>query len=418
MNPYVDAPENITGLSGIINKKKTKKNLDLLSVEQEMLRNFKSTKEASDAVDDFKEEMRKITVKSGMDFGETWDPDDLMGSEEEKPKPTLPDIDDDDIFGPPTKDPLNNKFRKNIGRHSMKSSGGSTADPFSDEEADDGSDDDLFNFDKPTTSNMQNSQFRGPEPMKSYGTSGNKYNQRPNQALIRRPGQRPNQTFSQGSRPPLNMGYVGDGERQRYTRDQIRQRNINAFMDGLNESDDEIVEDDEAFEKAKSEDEKHHLLNQIDTLKTILEEDDVDISHIPEVDTESSLPEVQKVHKMLVTKNDSRRCSSMAEEGVLMVAYAMEDVFDGKRVFFGRFRPNLVGWHTTAQNKLRRMRFETSTVVSNALQHYGVGNMGRIGLELVPSMIIYSKRKQSTSHEEDLVDTDEFTDAIRDIQNK
>ncbi len=120
---------------------------------------------------------------------------------------------------------------------------------------------------------------------------------------------------------------------------------------------------------------------------------------------------------MLDIKNDSRRCSSLAEEGVLMVAYALEDVFDGKRTFFGRFRPNLVGWHTTAQNKLRRMRYETSSIVSDTLKSHNVGYIGRIALELVPSMIIYSKRKQNASQEPDLADSQEFKDALRDIRS-
>ena len=63
------------------------------------------------------------------------------------------------------------------------------------------------------------------------------------------------------------------------------------------------------------------------------------------------------------------------------------------------------------------MRYETSSVVSEALQKNNIGNIGRIALELVPSMIVYSKRKQGASKEPDLVDSQEFTDAIRDIHN-
>lgn len=404
LTQYVDAPENITGLSGIVNKKKTKRNIDLSKIESDMLKTFKNTKEATAAVDEYKEEMRKITQQSGIDFGETWDPDDLMG-EQPKEDVELPSL-DDDVFGGDfmtSKDPLNNRFRKNLSgtenKNNNKDFGGS--DFWDPEEADDGSDD-IFNMgaSKPRSSN-RTPHFRS-------GTSNTAY-----QGQSRAP-YRPAGYGGQGQ-----GGYSGmeqpDRERQHYTRDQIRQKNIDAYMNEIDDSD--IEGSDDIFEQAKTDDEKHHLLDQIDTLRNILEEDDVDISHIPEVDGQSTLIDIKNAHKMLIKKNDSRRCSSMAEEGVLMVAYALEDVFDGKRTFFGRFKPNLTGWHTTAQSKLRRMRFETSNIVSSAIQTYGIGNMGRIGLELVPSMIIYSKRKQASSVEPDLVDTAEFTDAIRDLND-
>ena len=392
--PTADIPENITGLSGLINKKKAKKNVNLTNIEKEMQRNFKNTREASNAVDEYKEEMKKITEETGLDFGETWDADDLMGDDGDK----IPSFDDEDIFGEgfeSKKDPLNKKYKHDIG---YGNSGGSrrrgnvsNKDDFWDSGSDaENSDEDLFDFnDTPARGNPSRPRRNGHG---GYGGGQSRRNNEPNRFRH------------------------NDQERNRYTRDQIRQKNIDAFMDEIADSDEEGDSDD-MFEQVKEDDQKHHLLNQIDTLRDILEEDDVDISHIPEVDGQSDLKEIRTAHKMLVTKNDSRRCSGMAEEGVLMIAYALEDIFDGKRVFFGRFKPNLQGWHTTAQNKLRRMRFETSTIVSSALQSYGVGNMGRVGMELIPSMIIYSKRKQASSTEPDLVDTAEFNEAIRDIHD-
>lgn len=414
---YVDAPENITGLSGIVNKKKTKRNIDLSKIESDMLKTFKNTKEATAAVDEYKEEMRKITQQSGIDFGETWDPDDLMGDQPKEEEIELPSL-DDDVFGADfmtSKDPLNNRFRKNMvnrteNKTNNKDFGGS--DFWDPEEADDGSDD-IFNMgtSKPRPTS-RTPHFRS-------GTSNTAYQGYSGQSRPVRPSGGSSNYGGYGGQPSnrdsLFFEQEPDRERQRYTRDQIRQKNIDAYMNEIDDSD--IEGSDDIFEQAKSDDEKHHLLDQIDTLRNILEEDDVDISHIPEVDGQSTLIDIKNAHKMLIKKNDSRRCSSMAEEGVLMVAYALEDVFDGKRTFFGRFKPNLTGWHTTAQSKLRRMRFETSNIVSSAIQTYGIGNMGRIGLELIPSMIIYSKRKQASSVEPDLVDTAEFTDAIRDLND-
>lgn len=379
MAGYVDAAENITGLSKLVNKKKTKKNIDIENVEQDMLRNFKTTKEAADAVDDYKEEMRKITQKSGLDFGETWDPDGLLG-DTKKGSSDLPSIDDSDIFGEGLnkKSEFTNKFKNKLNNKIEDDIWGSDG-------SDSDNDSDLFNFDAPSKPSQTS------QPLNSFQQS------RPQSRM------HPSNNFSQNP------------ERQRYTQDQRRQKNIDTFMQNVEDSD--MDDDDDIFEQAKESDEIHHYLNQIDSLRDILEEDDVDISHIPVVDASSTIGEIKNTHKMLRIKNDSRRCAGMAEEGILMIAYALEDVFDGKRVLFGKFKPNLTGWHSTAQNKLRRMRFETSTVVSSALQTYGVGNIGRIGLELIPSMIIYSKRRQASSVEPNLVDTADFNDAIRDIHD-
>jgi hypothetical protein len=205
-------------------------------------------------------------------------------------------------------------------------------------------------------------------------------------------------------------------EKQRYTKDQIRHRNNQRFMAKIDTFDEE--DDGSLFRQVEEEDEKQRLLTQIEQLREMLEGDDVDISHIPIVNNKSEMKDIKDSYKMLLTKNDTRRCSSMAEEGILMMAYALEDIFDGKRVLFGRFRPNLSGWHSTAQTKLKRMRFETANVVSRVMQSYGIGDVGRIGLELIPSMVIYSKRKQNSANEPDLQDTTEFADAVREMNDK
>lgn len=363
MSLFIDSPENITGLGKIVNKKKTKK-VDLDAIEAEMLKTFPSKQDARDAVSDFKEEMLKITKDSGIDFGENWDPDEIMNDDpfKEAKKPSI--VDDEEIFGKQEPPPRYNAAMSPSDIRSGKIKP-DESDPF----------DDFESFGKPSSSlsNSANSTIADP--------------------------------FESNFRP--------SSEQKQYTEEQKRQRNINTFMNTIEENDGEIYD----LRSAEMEDEKNRLLDRIDTLRTILEEDEVDISHIQEVDRNSKYDEVKYVHRMLDIKNDSRRCSSLAEEGVLMIAYALEDIFDGKRTFFGRFRPNLVGWHTTAQNKLRRMRYETSSIVSDTLKKNNVGYVGRIGLELIPSMIIYSKRKQSVSTETDYVNTEEFSEALRDIRN-
>ncbi len=240
---FIDSPENITGLSGLVNKKKVKKNVDLQNIEQEMLRNFKSPKIANDAVSDFKQEMAKITKESGVDFGETWDPDELMadddffskGSKKDEPTdPDIPSIDDEDIFG------------KN-------------------------------------------------EPLPRYNPSA-KLAALKNKNMKKTPSAELNDLFASSDdesppRPRRQSSSMRHRNREeiQYTEDQRRQKNIDAFMGTIEEEDGEIYD----LENAEMEDDKHRLLDRIDTLRTILEEDDVDISHIPEVDVDSEYDQVK-----------------------------------------------------------------------------------------------------------------------------
>lgn len=395
MPSIFDSPENITGISGILNAKKIKKGLNPTNVEQEMLRNFRDTRVATDALDDYKREMKRIQDDTGMDFGENWDVDELVGDNK---KDDDMSIDDDVIFGKDyavKKDPINynhelNKMDRNISKPQPHFKGQS-ATRFNNRqeptlfggatnEDDSDSDENFWNFaDKPSR-DTRNS------PMVDNTSTRNRVDD-----------------------------MYSSPEKQKYTKDQIRQRHIQRFMTKIDASEED---DGSLFRQVEEEDEKQRLLTQIDQLREMLEGDDVDISHIPIVNNKSEMKDIKDSYKMLLTKNDTRRCSSMAEEGILMMAYALEDIFDGKRVLFGRFRPNLSGWSATASTKLKRMRFETANVVSRVMQSYGIGDVGRIGLELVPSMVIYSKRKQNSANEPDLQDTTEFADAVRDLNNK
>ena len=70
----------------------------------------------------------------------------------------------------------------------------------------------------------------------------------------------------------------------------------------------------------------------------------------------------------------------------------MEDVFDGKRVWFGRYRPNLRGWNYQVALKLRRMKYDTSEIVSGAMKDLRMGPVARFLMDLLPNMFMYSRR--------------------------
>lgn len=152
------------------------------------------------------------------------------------------------------------------------------------------------------------------------------------------------------------------------------------------------IDDRFSIEKEKEEDDKAILLEQIDMLVTSLQDEGINISRIPEVDSSSSIKEIECVHKILRLKNDRNRYCSFAEEGILAGAHTLEWLFDGKKTYMGR-RPDLRGWSATVNIKLRRMRYDTSTVVSNLMQENDIGSGWRIGLELIPSLFLFSRMK-------------------------
>jgi hypothetical protein len=199
----------------------------------------------------------------------------------------------------------------------------------------------------------------------------------------------------------------------KYTEEQKRQRILKHVL-----SDPE----DQKFsvEHEKEEDDKAILLEQIDTIIDILKDErGVDISRVPTVDTNSPISEIEDVHRILRLKNDRHRYCSFAEECILAIAHTLEWIFDGKNTYFGR-RPDLRGWNGNVNSKLRRMRYDTSTFVSDIMRNYDLGSGVRIALELLPSLFLYSKMRKS-QYADNLITSDEMNmaiDKIRDIEEQ
>jgi hypothetical protein len=153
-----------------------------------------------------------------------------------------------------------------------------------------------------------------------------------------------------------------------------------------------------SIEKEKKEDDKYAMLAEIDSLMASLVDEDIDLSRIPVVNRHSPCDEVESVLKILRHKSDHTRYCSFAEEFIMFGAYALEELFDGQRTWFGRYQPDLTGWHNSVHIKMRRMRHDTGQLVSGVMQDYNIGPGARVLLELVPNMIVYSKtRKQQHS---------------------
>lgn len=168
-----------------------------------------------------------------------------------------------------------------------------------------------------------------------------------------------------------------------------------------------------SFEKEKQEDIKIAMLSEIDSLIFSLGEEDVDLSRIPQVTRHSSFEDVESVLKNLRHKNDHLRYCSFAEEFMMFTAHALEDLFDGKKTWFGKYKPDLTGWHNHVNVKLRRMRHDTGQLVSGIMSDYNVGPTARIMFELVPSMILYSRTRKTQYNKANVNFNDSDIDAAK-----
>jgi hypothetical protein len=152
------------------------------------------------------------------------------------------------------------------------------------------------------------------------------------------------------------------------------------------------------LEREKKEDAKSAMLEEIDFLRDELLSCHYSIERIPHVTQKSSYEEIESILRLLRHKSDRIKYCEFAESFLMLGAYGLEEIFNGKNNWFG-YKPDLTGWSNHVDIKLRRMRHDTSQLVSQAMHDYNIGPGARILLELVPNAIIYSRQKKQTYSE-------------------
>lgn len=192
----------------------------------------------------------------------------------------------------------------------------------------------------------------------------------------------------------------------------IEQKKQDYVNDVLQDIDNDIDFD---IDKEKEDYDKNFIIEQIDALRSSLEEDGVDLDNVPRVTKDNSLNDIQAVFRVLTLKNDRNRYCSFAEEIILSGAYGLEYLFDGEKEWFGR-KPDLVGWSQTVKVKLRRMKYTTSTFVQEVMQEYNFNAGTRLMLELLPSMFLYSRQKKLTRSDNNR--DSRFGDAISNLNSQ
>lgn len=190
----------------------------------------------------------------------------------------------------------------------------------------------------------------------------------------------------------VSKSYENDNLAYKLTQEQTNQKIVDKVLNYSNDSgnnDFNFNIDDE-----NREDLKLTLLEKIDNLIEELEDDGVNLNRIPKVDHSSELDKIEYVAKLLMLKVNRNRYSNMGEELLLTAAGALEILCDGKREFFG-IKPNLVGYPDVVKVKLRRVKNETSQIVSNVVEKYEISPFMTLLIELVPSLFLHSKRRSN-----------------------
>jgi len=187
---------------------------------------------------------------------------------------------------------------------------------------------------------------------------------------------------------------IKDDQLNYMTMEQKKQNHVNNVLQDIDN--DEDLEYD--IDKERDDDDKNVLLEQIDMLRDTLGDDGINISNVPIVTKSNAISDIKTIYKSLRLKSDRNRYCSFAEELILSAAYGVEYLFDGKNEWFGR-KPDLVGWSNTVRIKLRRCRFQTSSLIKDMMQDYSIGPAVQICLELIPSLFLYSRQKKISNNE-------------------
>lgn len=209
-----------------------------------------------------------------------------------------------------------------------------------------------------------------------------------------------------------NNGMGVDSQLQYMTLEQKKQNYVDDVLHDMDN--DETLEFD--IDKEREEDEKNALLEQIDMLRDTLEDDGISLLNVPLVSKSNSISDIKNIYKILRLKNDRNRYCSFAEEIILSGAHGIEYLFDGKNDWFGR-QPDLRGWSNTVRIKLRRCRFQTSSLVKEMMQDYSLSSGFQILLELIPSMFLYSRQKKIADQDHS-ADESRYDDAISQLNEQ
>jgi hypothetical protein len=189
-----------------------------------------------------------------------------------------------------------------------------------------------------------------------------------------------------------------DDYNQDYTSKLTQEQYNQNIVDGILDSSNNTELSTYNMDNENNEDLKLTLLEKIDNLMEELEDDGISLDKIPKVDYNSDLDRIEYVTKLLMLKSNRNRYATLGEEFILAMANGLELLCNGDREFMG-IRPDLQGYSDVVKVKLRRLRNETSQIVSNVVDKYEISPITTLLIELIPSLFLHSKRRKSQSYD-------------------
>lgn len=174
----------------------------------------------------------------------------------------------------------------------------------------------------------------------------------------------------------------------------------------------QVEEIDEAIEE---QDQKDSLYEHIMILSQTLKDDGIDCSEIiKKINKDSPVEKLSSTYKLLKLKSDRKRYSVLFEEVVVYGSELLERYFDGtKKIPIIGSRPNYTGIHNRIQTKLRRMRPETSGIVSRFIGGMKLPSLAKVALEILPSILIYPSQNKAYMNQPGLNKSADFSDKAK-----
>lgn len=404
----INDPTNITGMSKLLNKDHVDTQLNLDAIERDLIgrAGVKATREINPD-QEYLATMRELADIAGIPMDEM-----NMGSSYGE------SYTDESVSGSGSY--ISGSYEDDSGEYTDGS------EEFSDDSDDENNADFIKNL-----RDKKEYQYDDPDVLKPPPLGGDR-NRRHNRRDKPNPFHRARRDVSMqqpqsGYAPSYQQTAVADPHRYTATYPGVMpQRPANAHSDQRQQQFDHMMQGYGAMnagginvEREHEEETKTMILEDIDTLLQELEDDDVDVSNIPQVDQDSPLADVKNVQKILRMKYDRRRYTSLGTEFILAGVHGLEYLFDGKRKW-GPYQPDLTNWHNTVRTKLRRMRYETSMIVSDVMHQYNVGPVSRLMIELVPSAFLHSRMRKE-QHGKSGYTPDQMSDAynaLREYDNE
>lgn len=159
-------------------------------------------------------------------------------------------------------------------------------------------------------------------------------------------------------------------------------------------SENEEMDDDFDITPERLEDNKSLMIEEIESLKNELYLENVKIDDRFNVTEHDSYEKIQDVWRKLKIKSQYKMYNTMFEDSVMLFAKGVEWTFDGKDGGI-----NMTGWPDALRPKLRKMRLETASFISDIMQEYRMSPGITIISQILMSGILWSVTNRKTTEE-------------------